>query len=125
MTPTILEKDNELYMTVGAPGGATIINSVFETIVNITQFGMNAQTAVSLPRFHHQWLPDNIQTENGAISEEVRQQLEAKGYDVVDREPFGKVEVIFVRENSVLEGGQILEEMIQLLVINYNSDLIK
>lgn len=105
MTPTILEKNNELYMTVGAPGGATIINSVFETIVNITQFGMNAQTAVSLPRFHHQWLPDNIQTENGAISEEVRQQLEAKGYKVVDREPFGKVEVILVRENSVLEGG--------------------
>lgn len=105
MTPTILEKDGQLYLTVGSPGGSTIINSVFETILNITQFGMDAQTAVGKPRFHHQWLPDNVQVEDGAISDEVRETLTRKGYVITKRDTFGKVEVIRVTDNNQLEGG--------------------
>lgn len=104
MTPTILEKDCDLYMVVGTPGGSTIITSVFQTILNITQFGMNAQEAVSKPRFHHQWLPDDIQVEDNAISEKVRNALKAKGYKITPRESWGRVEAIVVEGNR-LEGG--------------------
>jgi gamma-glutamyltranspeptidase/glutathione hydrolase len=64
MTPTILEKDGKLFMVVGTPGGSTIITSVFQTILNVTDFGQDAQQAVTSRRFHHQWLPDEIQTGN-------------------------------------------------------------
>ena len=58
MTPTILAKDGQLFMVTGSPGGRTIINTVLETIVDVVDFGMNAQEAIDAPRFHHQWLPD-------------------------------------------------------------------
>ena len=63
MTPTILAKDGQLFMVTGSPGGRTIINTVLETIVDVVDFGMNAQEAVDAPRFHHQWLPDRINYE--------------------------------------------------------------
>src|SRR5690606_38364644 len=68
MTPTILEKDNKLYLVVGTPGGTTIITSVFQTILNIVEFDMNMQEAVSAGRTHSQWLPDGILVEKGALS---------------------------------------------------------
>ena len=60
MTPTIVEKKGKLSMIVGTPGGSKIITSVLQTILNVYEFGMDIQNAVSAPRFHHQWLPDNI-----------------------------------------------------------------
>ena len=60
MTPSILEKDGKLFMVVGTPGGSTIITSVFQAILNVVDFGMTIQEAVAVPRFHHQWLPDQI-----------------------------------------------------------------
>ncbi|OAV68729.1 Gamma-glutamyltranspeptidase precursor [Bacteroidales bacterium Barb4] len=105
MTPTILTKNGRLFMAVGSPGGSTIITSVFQTILNVTLFGMDAQTAVSLPRFHHQWLPDTIQAEDGAIPNEVRTRLESKGYPITPRSPYGRVEAIVVRSDNTLEGG--------------------
>jgi gamma-glutamyltranspeptidase/glutathione hydrolase len=105
MSPTVLEKNGNLYMVVGTPGGSTIITSVFQTILNVTQFEKDAQTAVSLPRFHHQWLPDNVRVEEGALSEEVRKNLENKGYEIIPSDPIGKVEVILVKENNTLEAG--------------------
>ena len=60
MTPTIVEKENELYMVVGTPGGSTIITAVAQTILNVFEFNMSMQEAVNAPRFHHQWLPDVI-----------------------------------------------------------------
>ncbi|OAV63995.1 Gamma-glutamyltranspeptidase precursor [Bacteroidales bacterium Barb6] len=105
MTPTLLTKNGRLFMAVGSPGGSTIITSVFQTILNVTLFGMDAQTAVSLPRFHHQWLPDTIQAEDGAIPNEVRTRLEGKGYPIAPRSPYGRVEAIVVRSDNTLEGG--------------------
>ncbi|EIM77585.1 gamma-glutamyltransferase [Nitritalea halalkaliphila LW7] len=63
MTPTIVEKEGELFMVVGTPGGSTIITAVFQTILNVIQFDMSMQEAVNAPRFHHQWLPDLINLE--------------------------------------------------------------
>jgi gamma-glutamyltranspeptidase/glutathione hydrolase len=55
MTPTIVEK--EAFMTVGSPGGSTIITSVLQTILNVYEYNFSMQEAVNAPRFHHQWLP--------------------------------------------------------------------
>lgn len=105
MTPTILEKNGDLYMVVGTPGGSTIITSVLQAILNHLEFGFNAQQSVSSPRFHHQWLPDEVQSEDGAIADEVRQRLAQKGYKIVRRNPYGRVEAIIVKDNGRLEGG--------------------
>ncbi len=62
MSPTILLKDGEVAMIVGTPGGSTIFTSVFQTIVNILDFGMTPQDAVAATRFHHQLLPPDLVT---------------------------------------------------------------
>lgn len=105
MTPTILEKEGSLYMVVGTPGGSTIITSVFQAIINNIEHGLSAQESVSAPRFHHQWLPDEIQVEDGAISESTRKYLETKGYKITPRKPFGRVESVIVKPDNTLEGG--------------------
>ena len=105
MTPTIVEKNGELYMVVGTPGGSTIITSVFQTILNVVEHGMGMQAAVNAKRFHHQWLPDTIFTENEAFTPEVTQQLEAMGHRIVARGDIGRVDAILVLPGGNLEGG--------------------
>lgn len=105
MTPTIVEKDGKLFMVVGTPGGSTIITSVFQTILNVIDFRQNAQSAVSLPRFHHQWLPDRIDVENNAIDVNLRDQLTKDGYTINPRETIGRVENILVLPNGKLQTG--------------------
>jgi len=105
MTPTILEKDGELFMVVGTPGGSTIITSVFQTIINVIDFGMDMQEAVSAPRFHHQWLPDRVDVEKEAISEATRKRLEQKGYRFKERSPIGRVDAIVIGPDGSLQGG--------------------
>ena len=73
MTPTIVEKDGQLHMVVGTPGGATIITSVFQTIMNVVEHNFTMQGAVSAPRFHHQWKPTYTRYHEGAFSEETIQ----------------------------------------------------
>ncbi|MDR0230072.1 MAG: gamma-glutamyltransferase [Flavobacteriaceae bacterium] len=105
MSPTIIEKKGKLYMVVGTPGGSTIITSVFQTILNVTEFGMTMQEAVAAPRFHHQWLPDQIDYEPKAINEKVRQTLEQKGYLMKERKPYGRVEGILVNKDGSYQAG--------------------
>ena len=105
MTPTILEKDGKLYMVVGTPGGSTIITSVFQAILNVVAHGKTMQEAVAAPRFHHQWLPDEVQHEPGAISPEVRTQLTAKGYKLQERGAYGRVDAILILPGGRLEAG--------------------
>jgi len=105
MTPTIVERDGKLFMVVGTPGGATIITSVFQTILNVIDFGMDMQEAVNAPRFHHQWLPDEVALENGAVSQSVRHALNATGYTLVNRNSIGRVDAILVTPDGVLRGG--------------------
>src|SRR3546814_18890591 len=67
MTPTILEKDGELFMVVGSPGGSTIITTVFQTILNVVDRDMNIRHAEAARRFNHHWLPDRILAERDAL----------------------------------------------------------
>ena len=105
MTPSILEKDGKLFMVVGTPGGSTIITSVFQAILNVVDFGMTIQEAVAVPRFHHQWLPDQIDYEPNAISENVRESLKQKGYILKERKAYGRVDGILVNPNGTYQGG--------------------
>lgn len=81
MTPTIALRDGKPVLAAGSPGGPTIINTVFEVLVNALAFGMNVQDAVNWPRFHHQWMPDELQLEPG-ISPDTAALLEARGYAI-------------------------------------------
>jgi gamma-glutamyltranspeptidase/glutathione hydrolase len=81
MTPTIVLKDGKLFMTAGAPGGSRISTAVLQVILNVLDFGMNAQDAVDAPRVHHQWQPDTLSLEHG-ISPDTVALLKSRGYDV-------------------------------------------
>lgn len=107
MTPTIVEKDGQLYMVLGSPGGSTIITSVLQTILNVKDFGMSMQEAVNVPRFHHQWLPDEIRFEPEGFSPDVLQALEEKGYkiNVGTSSIIGKVDAILRLPDGTLEGA--------------------
>jgi len=106
MTPTILEKDGDVFMVTGSPGGRTIINTVLLTILNVVDFGMNAQDAVNAGRFHHQWLPDRITFERFAFSPDTLALLRTKGHELVQSGNQGAAEVI-IRDpaSGILEGG--------------------
>ncbi len=107
MTPTIVEKDGNLWLVVGTPGGSTIITAVAQTILNAYEFNQSMQEAVNAPRFHHQWLPDMIIFEPGGFSDDIKEQLKSKGYQInEDRTPvIGKVDAIRVLPDGRLEGG--------------------
>jgi gamma-glutamyltranspeptidase / glutathione hydrolase len=93
MTPTIVLKDSKPFIVLGTPGGTTIPTSVFQTIVNIIDFGMSADDAVNKPKFHHQWLPDQIDVER-SFPEATRTALEKMGYTIKERGSIGRTEVI-------------------------------
>jgi len=105
MTPTILTKNGKLFMVVGTPGGATIITSVFQTILNVIEHKMDMQKAVSAPRFHSQWLPDKISHERDAFDAKGIEALKKMGHTLDARSPIGRVDAILVREDGTLEGG--------------------
>ena len=107
MTPTIVEKDGELWMVVGTPGGSTIITAVTQTILNVHAYGQSMQEAVNAPRFHHQWLPDMLVFEPEGFSDALKDSLRSRGYIInEDRTPIiGKVNAIRVLEDGRLEGG--------------------
>ncbi|SNR44832.1 gamma-glutamyltranspeptidase / glutathione hydrolase [Maribacter sedimenticola] len=107
MTPTIVEKNGELWMVVGTPGGSTIITAVAQTILNGYEFNMSMQDAVNAPRFHHQWLPDAVIFEPNGFSTPLKEKLKSKGYLInEERTPIiGKVDAIRILKNGKLEGG--------------------
>ena len=104
MTPTILNKDGDVFMVTGTPGGRTIINTVLQTILNVVDHDASAQTAVDLGRVHHQWLPDTIYYERLAFSLDTIENLEDRGHSFKRVNNLGVAEVIVVREDG-LEGG--------------------
>jgi gamma-glutamyltranspeptidase/glutathione hydrolase len=97
MTPTIVTKDGKLYMVLGSPGGPTIITTVANVLMGVVDYGMNIQEAVNAPRFHNQWLPDDLMIESMGISPDTIKLLEEKGYTVKkSRGYWGDAECILV-----------------------------
>ncbi len=105
MTPTIVERNDSLFMVVGSPGGSTIITSVFQTILNVTDFSMDMQQAVDAGRFHHQWLPDYISYEKGALDSLLIRSLISRGHTLRQRSSIGRVDAIRVLADGRLEAG--------------------
>jgi gamma-glutamyltranspeptidase / glutathione hydrolase len=101
MTPTIVLKDNKPYIIVGTPGGTTIPTSVYQTIVDILDFGLTPEEAVNFPKFHHQWLPDEIFVEHN-FNKDVVEHLKAMGYKVTMRGSIGRTEVIMVKGKTII-----------------------
>lgn len=104
MTPTIVLKNHQPYLILGTPGGTTIPTSVFQTIVNIIDFRMNIIDAVNKPKFHHQWLPDDIQVERG-FSQETAEELQKMGYKITETPQIGRMEIIEIEKNSLKACG--------------------
>ena len=107
MTPTIVEKNGKLSMIVGTPGGSTIITSVLQTVLNVYEFGMSMQEAVTAPRFHHQWLPDVVTFEPERFDYEFIKKLQAKGYDIKEAYTriIGRVDAIHLSEDQKITTG--------------------
>jgi gamma-glutamyltranspeptidase/glutathione hydrolase len=101
MTPTIVLKDNKPYIVVGTPGGTTIPTSVYQTIVDILDFKMTPEDAVNFPKFHHQWLPDEIFVERD-FDKNVIEKLKAIGYKVTVRGSIGRTEVIMAKGKTII-----------------------
>lgn len=80
MTPTIILKEGKPFIVVGSPGGSQIITTVLQVVLNCIDFDMNIRQAIEAPRIHHQWMPDSIFYEQGALTEEVKQELTEMGY---------------------------------------------
>lgn len=102
MTPTLLLKKNKPYVVVGTPGGTTIPTSVYQAIVNLVDFNMNADDAINKPKFHHQWLPDEVMVETD-FDPETKKQLQSMGYKVTNRGGIGRTEIIRVLNNGKKE----------------------
>jgi gamma-glutamyltranspeptidase/glutathione hydrolase len=107
MTPTIVEKDGKLKMVLGTPGGSTIITSVLQNILNVVEYDMGMQESVNQPRFHHQWLPDQILMEPNGFDSITKNNLASKGYKIVERNSLiiGRVDAILVLPDGKLEAG--------------------
>jgi gamma-glutamyltranspeptidase / glutathione hydrolase len=104
MAPTLVERDGQVVLVLGSPGGSRIITTVLETIINIIDHGMGAQEAVDAPRLHHQGQPDDVYFERSGLSPEVVSQLTAMGYKLVEQRPWGAVELIEIA-NRRLRGA--------------------
>ena len=106
MAPTIVSRDGQLFMVTGTPGGRTIINTVLTTILNVIDYGMNAQEAVDAGRMHHQWLPDRLNVERFGFSADTLKLLRDMGHTVNEGGNQGAAQVIvFNQKDNMLEGG--------------------
>ena len=105
MTPTIVTQNNRLKMATGAPGGSTIITTVLQVILGVLAYDMNAGEAVSAPRIHHQWLPDELRMQPFGLDTATIAELKRRGHKVVVRSPWGNANAIVVTSDNKLEGA--------------------
>lgn len=106
MTPTVVLKDNQPVLVLGSPGGATIITTVLQNILNVLVYGMDIQQSVDQLRFHHQWLPDVLYLEEGwKAHNPLMDSLQSMGYVLQFRSPIGRVSAIMKNKNERWEAG--------------------
>ena len=104
MSPTIVVKDGKTWLVTGSPGGSRIITTVLQMVVNSIDYGLNVAEATNAPRFHHQWLPDELRVEKG-FSPDTLKLLEAKGQKVALNEAMGSTQSIMVGSDGELYGA--------------------
>ncbi|RQW81170.1 MAG: gamma-glutamyltransferase [Geobacter sp.] len=110
MTPTIILKDEKPFIVIGSPGGSQIITTVLQVVINCIDFDMNIREAIEAPRIHHQWMPDSIFYEKGALTEELKKELAEMGYHFWDADVetriIGIAEGIMIdRKNKIIYGA--------------------
>ncbi|GAB5550886.1 MAG: gamma-glutamyltransferase [Saprospiraceae bacterium] len=105
MTPTIVEKDGELFLVLGAPGGSTIITAVFQVIINVIEFNMPLDEAVAAARFHHQWLPDMLTIEREGFDEATKAALKELGHELREINRMAVIKAVQRLENGQLHGA--------------------
>ena len=101
MTPTIVLKDGKPFLVTGSPGGSRIITTVLQVIVNVIDHGMPIADAISAPRMHHQWLPDEVSVERG-FPDAIIRALEARGHKVALRPPGTAANSIMVTREGLI-----------------------
>ncbi|XXD07736.1 gamma-glutamyltransferase [Klebsiella sp. R445] len=104
MSPTIVVKEGKTWLVTGSPGGSRIITTVLQMVVDTIDFGMNVAEATNAPRFHHQWLPDELRVEKG-FSPDTLKLLAQKGQKVVLKEVMGSTQSIMVGPDGTLYGA--------------------
>ena len=82
MSPTIVTKNGKVRLALGSPGGSTIITTVLQTILHVIDYGLDVESAISSPRVHHQWLPDRLRVEEGALTEKLEKELRKRGHQI-------------------------------------------
>ncbi len=106
MTPTIVLKDGKVAFAIGSPGGPTIINTVLQVIINVIDFDMNIQQAIDAPRFHHQWMPDEIRWEPYGLNNDTRTAMEKMGHVFSERPGYmGDAEGIMIEPETGMRLG--------------------
>ncbi|MEH1883703.1 gamma-glutamyltransferase [Nostoc sp.] len=105
MTPTIVTENGHFRMAAGAPGGSTIITQVLQTILNVLEYNMDVGAAVSVPRIHHQWLPDELRVESWSLDALTMQDLRRRGHKIKETTPWGNGNAIAVTSDGTLEGA--------------------
>jgi len=105
MTPTIVTENNRFRMAAGAPGGSTIITQVLQVILNVLEYNMDVGAAVSVPRIHHQWLPDELRVESWGLDALTLENLRRRGHNIKETAPWGNANAIAVTVDGILEGA--------------------
>ena len=114
MTPTIVSRDGKLFMALGAPGGPRIISTVLQTILNVVDFSMDLRQAIDFPRFHHQWMPDELRIEDYGFSPDTIELLEERGHKIKTTENWSRTMAIQVVEDGLAGAADARSEGVAL-----------
>ncbi|GAB6190885.1 gamma-glutamyltransferase [Desulfocastanea catecholica] len=104
MSPTIVKQHGKNFLVTGSPGGSRIITTTLQVIMNVIDHGLNIQSAVAAPRFHHQWLPDELRIEEG-ISVDTIKILQEQGHAVQQKSAMGAIQSIMVKDGMMYGGA--------------------